>query len=215
MKKELIVRILPSLWNQVEKYSERCNKTIPEIHDEFCADLLENPDWHIPYEINRRVTSYHLKEKFALDFPHVRKSVMVDQNLLNDLAGLAQEKANAKYNNSFKVNFPSVVRMTFYMLMKSKGYKINDSNFYSDRYFLLNYSLDSEEGFLAKMDDLYKKYKRIPTAREYAQVQGSISLSYIKKQFGSYTDAIKFFNSNRADVLLDKKSMSYNKEMTT
>ncbi|MFX3643463.1 MAG: hypothetical protein ACE3L7_33230 [Candidatus Pristimantibacillus sp.] len=215
MKKELIIRILPSLWTQVQEHSERFNVTIPTLLDHYCTFLLDEPSWDVPYEINRRITSYHLKEKFALDFPLVRKSVMVDPELLTDVARLVQAKVQTQYKNSSEVNFPCVVRMSFYMLIRSKGYEIKESKFYSDSYFAKNYSLDSEEGFLAKMDVLYHKYKRTPTAREYAQLGGSVSLSYIKRQFGSYNQSINFYQQNRSNLLLDNQSIPYNKKITT
>lgn len=215
MKKELIIRVLPSLWKQVQEYSERSSEAVPELLYNYCTFLLDEPSWNVPYEINRRITSYHLKERFALDFPLVRKSVMVDPELLTDVARLAQAKVKTQYNNSSKVNFPSVVRMSLYMLIRSKGYEIQESNFYSDSYFSKNYSLDSEEGFLAKMDVLYHKYKRVPTAREYAQLGGSVSLSYIKGRFGSYSQSINFYQQNRSVLLLDNQSIPYNKKITT
>lgn len=215
MKKELIIRVLPSLWIQIQEHSERANETIPKLLDTYLTLLLEEPNWILPFEINRRVTSYHLKEKFSKDFPLVRRSVMVDYGLLADVARLAQKKAKDQYMNSSEVNFPSVVRMSLYMLIRSEGYDIKESNFYSDTYFSKNYTLESEDGFLAKMDVLYHKYNRIPTAREYAQLGGSISLSYIKGKFGSYKQSIDFYREKRSGLLLDNLSIPYNKKITT
>lgn len=215
MKKELIARILPSLWNQVQEHCESSNETIPKLLDDYLTLLLEEANWTLPFEINRRITSYHLKKKFSEEFVLVRKSIMVDHGLLTEVARLAQEKAKVKYKNSSRVNFPSVVRISLYMLIRSQGYYISDSNFYSDDYFSTNYSLESEESFLKKMDVLYQKYKRLPTAREYAQIGGSLSLSYIKVRFGSYNQAIKFYQEKRSGLLLDKSSIPYNKKITS
>ncbi|GAA0854169.1 hypothetical protein [Paenibacillus glucanolyticus] len=177
--------ILPELWDTVKNSCE--NKKISHFFEEYTSNLLLR-NWEIPYQINRQVSSYRLRAKFSDDFPLQRKRISLNTDQMNDLKQQVQNKLLLHYGSEEPPSLAALVTMVLYLFCKEQNIILHNELFFSDEYFSSRYVL-SEQSVLEKMNEMFGKLGRLPTAREYAEAGGEGSLSYLKTIFGSFSNA--------------------------
>ncbi|WP_240416521.1 homing endonuclease associated repeat-containing protein [Paenibacillus periandrae] len=187
--------VLPQLWNGVKDYASSNNKSISVVHEDFCGELLSS-NWEIPYQVNRQISSYILREKFAKEFPLARKRLMVNTIQMTDLTTLIQDKLIKRYGSDSGLTLTAIITQNLYLIGKKHEIDIGNPNYFSDDFFSRNYVL-TEEAILDKIDFLYQRLGRLPTSREYASAGSSNSLSFLKNHFGSYSHAVTVYVSNK------------------
>lgn len=183
--------LLQSLWESVESFTNRMDRSASELFEEMAKQLINDPK-PLPLRPNRRVTRYGKAKVYKEEFPVIRTSLWMDPTLFSQLKSVYEPLCKNQFGDDAVLDYTTLAHTVWYYFCEKHGLSYNQS-FFDDNYFLMKYTYQNkDEETLEAIKKLAEILGKSPTARDWNEhrhlVRGP-SMTIILNQFGSYKEA--------------------------